>query len=126
MTEGRAATLRELSEQGNFFFFPNEIQDVLNPPFLSSSHPLKFELRKVKESPSHTALKSLQPYTISLCDVTVHIHITNFYVLLTLHPNIMIVFVYQLDAQILYFNTFIKFLYMFRALLCSSSGGQLY
>jgi len=34
-------------------------------------------------------------------------------------------FFYQLDAQILYFNTFITFLYMFRALLCSSSGGQL-
>ena len=32
---------------------------------------------------------------------------------------------YQLDAQILYFNTFITFLYMFRALLCSSSGGQI-
>jgi len=37
-----------------------------------------------------------------------------------------IMIVYQLDAQILYFNTFIIFLYMFRALLCSSSGGQLY
>ena len=34
-------------------------------------------------------------------------------------------FFYQLDAQILYFNTFITFLYMFRALLCSSSGGQI-
>jgi len=32
---------------------------------------------------------------------------------------------YQLDAQIIYFNTFIAFLYMFRALLCSSSGGQI-
>ena len=32
---------------------------------------------------------------------------------------------YQLDAQILCFNTFITFLYMFRALLCSSSGGQI-
>jgi len=32
----------------------------------------------------------------------------------------------QLDAYVLYFNTFITFLYMFRALLCSSSGGQLY
>jgi len=39
----------------------------------------------------------------------------------------IIVSFYQLDAQILYiFNTFITFLYMFRALLCSSSGGQLY
>jgi hypothetical protein len=32
---------------------------------------------------------------------------------------------YQLDAQTLYFNTFITFLYMFRALLCSSSGGKI-
>ena len=32
---------------------------------------------------------------------------------------------YQLDKQILYFNTFILFLYMFRALLYSSSGGQI-
>ena len=51
---------------------------------------------------------------------------SNFYVLLTVHPNIMIAFLYQLDAQILYFNTFFTFLYMFRALLCSSSRGQLY
>jgi len=49
-----------------------------------------------------------------------------FHVLLTVHPNIKIVFFYQLDAQILYFNTFITFFYMFRALLYSSSGGQLY
>ena len=48
------------------------------------------------------------------------------YVLLTVHPNIMIFyFFYQLDAQILYFNTFITFLYMFRALLCLSLGGQI-
>jgi len=41
-------------------------------------------------------------------------------------PCITIVFFfYQLDAQILYFNTFTMFLYMFRALLCSSSGGQI-
>jgi len=33
---------------------------------------------------------------------------------------------YQLYVQILYFNTFITFLYMFRALLCLSSGVQLY
>jgi len=32
----------------------------------------------------------------------------------------------QLDAQILNFNTFIILLYMFRALLCSSSGGQMH
>ena len=35
-------------------------------------------------------------------------------------------FFYQLGAQIIYFNIFITFLYMFRALLCSSSGAQLY
>jgi len=33
---------------------------------------------------------------------------------------------YQLDAQILYSDTFIIVLYIFRALLCSSLGGQLY
>ena len=37
----------------------------------------------------------------------------------------MTVFFYQLDAQILYFYTFSIFQYMFRALLCSSSGGQI-
>jgi len=51
---------------------------------------------------------------------------TNFYVWLTAHPNRMIVFFYyQLDAQILYFNTFIILLYMFPALLWSSSGGEI-
>jgi len=40
------------------------------------------------------------------------------------HFFIMIVFFYQLDSQILYFNTFITFLYMFRALLFSSSGSN--
>ena len=38
---------------------------------------------------------------------------------------LIVFFFYQFDAQILYFNTFIIFLYMFRALLCSSSGGQI-
>ena len=36
-----------------------------------------------------------------------------------------VLFFYQLDAKILYFHTFIAFLYMFRALLCSSPGGQI-
>jgi len=31
----------------------------------------------------------------------------------------------QLNAQILFYNKFIIFLYMFRGLLCSSSGGQI-
>ena len=39
--------------------------------------------------------------------------------------DLMIVFFYQLYAQILYFNKFTILLYMFRALLCSSSGGQI-
>ena len=34
--------------------------------------------------------------------------------------------IYQLDAGILYFNTLLIFLHMFRAILCSSSGRQLY
>ena len=45
----------------------------------------------------------------------------NFYILLTVDPNIVIVFFYQIHAQILYFNTFITLVYMFRALLRSSS-----
>jgi len=40
-------------------------------------------------------------------------------------PNLTILATDQLNAQILvFFNKFIIFLYMFRALLCSSSGGQ--
>ena len=44
---------------------------------------------------------------------------------LTMHRSITLVDL-QLDAQISYlftYNTFIKILYMFRALPCSSSGG---
>jgi hypothetical protein len=44
---------------------------------------------------------------------------------LTVHRSITL-FDLQLDAQIFYlfkYNTFIKILYMFRALPCSSSGG---
>jgi len=43
-----------------------------------------------------------------------------------MHRSITLV-EFQLDAQYSYlftYNTFIKFLYMFRALPCSSSGGQ--
>ena len=49
------------------------------------------------------------------CSKSGHPSSTYFYVLLTVHPNIMMVFFFlnQLDAQILYFNTFITFLYMF-------------
>jgi hypothetical protein len=45
-----------------------------------------------------------------------------FYVLLTVHLSITLVND-QLDAQI--FNTFITILYIFRAISCSSSGGQI-
>jgi len=48
---------------------------------------------------------------------------TNFDVLLTVHLSIILA-IDQLNAQILFYNKFIIFLYMFRALLCSSSGGQ--
>jgi len=49
--------------------------------------------------------------------------ILNFDVLLTVHLSIILA-TDQLNAQILVYNKFITFLYMFRALLCSSSGGQ--
>jgi len=49
---------------------------------------------------------------------------SNFNILLTVYPNLIMVF-YQLDAQILYFNTLITSLYVFQGLLCSSSGGRI-
>ena len=48
----------------------------------------------------------------------------NFYVLLTVHPSIILA-IDQLNAQTLFYNKFIVFLYMFRALLFSSSVGQI-
>jgi len=48
----------------------------------------------------------------------------SFDVLLTAHLSI-ILSIDQLNAQILFYNKFIIYLYMFRALLCSSSGGQI-
>jgi hypothetical protein len=48
--------------------------------------------------------------------------VINFDVSLTVHLSIRLANV-QLDAQI--FNTFITILYMFRAISCSSSGGQI-
>ena len=44
--------------------------------------------------------------------------------MLTVHLSIILA-IDQLNAQILFYNKFIIFLYMFRALLCSSSGGQI-
>ena len=55
--------------------------------------------------------------------IYIYIYIHN--ILLTVHPNIKVLFFTNLMHKILYFNTFITFLYMFRALLCSSSGGQI-
>ena len=48
----------------------------------------------------------------------------NFYISLTVHLSITLANV-QLDAQI--FNTFITilYIYVFRAISCSSSGGQI-
>jgi len=40
--------------------------------------------------------------------------------------SVLMVFFTNLMKKILYFNTLIILLYMFQALLCSSSGGQLY
>ena len=45
-------------------------------------------------------------------------------VLLTVHLSITLVND-QLDTIILFYNTFITVLYMFRATSCSSSGGQI-
>ena len=68
-------------------------------------------------------LEGLTPVHKARCGTVYLQHVTNKYIIyLTLN---LIVFFYQLDAQFLYFNTFITFLYTFRALLCSSSGGQL-
>ena len=53
------------------------------------------------------------------------VYIYIFYVLLTVHLSIFISVINQLNAQILFYKKFIIFLYMFRALLCSSSGGQI-
>jgi len=58
--------------------------------------------------------------------MNVFLYVFFFYILLTVRLNIMMVFYfYQLAAQILDFKTFTIFLYMFRALLCSSSGDQI-
>ena len=79
-------------------------------------------------TPNQISCKLLEsPHvTFNLEDWTANeIKYTLFYIFLTVHSNIMTVFLYQLDAQILYFSTFITFLYMFRALLCSSLGGQI-
>jgi len=55
----------------------------------------------------------------------VYIAFHNIVVCLIYNNEILGSIFYQLYAQILYFNTFITFIYMFRALLCSSSGGQI-
>ena len=49
----------------------------------------------------------------------------DFDVLLTVRLSIFILVFNQLDAQNLFYNKFISCIYMFRALLCSSSGGQI-
>jgi len=62
------------------------------------------------------ALTEFFYYKVLITNVNINI--------ITLYDSLFFIF-YQLDAQILYSNIFITFLYMFRELLCSSSGGQL-
>jgi len=50
--------------------------------------------------------------------------IISFDVLLTVHLS-MILAINQLNHKLFFCNEFIVCLYMFRALLCSSSGGQI-
>ena len=59
----------------------------------------------------------MQPYE------TAERHVGDFDVLLTVRLSIILV-INQLMHKILFYNKFIIFLYMIRALLCSSSGGQ--
>jgi len=68
---------------------------------------------------------SPQFYSISYRSIWIlfsHLHMGLHEVVSFLHNDCPF---YQIDAQILYFNTFITLLYMFRALFCSSSGGQI-
>jgi len=67
------------------------------------------EISRYREFPSHQAIYN-RP--------------TNFDVLLTVHLSIMLA-TDQLNAQIYFHDKFLISLYMFRALLCSSSGGQI-
>jgi len=53
-----------------------------------------------------------------------HIKVASFDVLLTV-PLIIISAIDQINAQILVYNKCVIFLYMFRALLCSSPEGQI-
>jgi len=56
--------------------------------------------------------------------IGVHVNKTlNFDDLLTVHLSIILTT--NLMYKFLFYNKFIIFLYMFRALLCSSSGGQI-
>ena len=62
------------------------------------------------------------------CPITTPERCTCFFIILKIQSGlhlVIIVFFYQLHEQVLYLNAFITFLYMFRALLCSFSGGQI-
>ena len=59
----------------------------------------------------------------SVCALNVLYLPCYFDVLLTMHLSIILV-TDQLNVQILVYNKYIILLYMFRALLCSPSGGQ--
>ena len=81
---------------------------------------------KERREDLHKSLRVLRKkkiWTLKFDIMLTFLHI-NFDVLLTVHLSIILP-VDQLNAQILFFNKFIIFLYMFRALLCTSSGGQI-
>ena len=68
----------------------------------------------------HLNTFNITSQTIATADKHCH-----FNILLAVHPNVIIVFFTNSMHKLFFLNTFITFLYMFRALLCSSSGGQI-
>jgi hypothetical protein len=71
----------------------------------------------------HFPVEFLAPY-VSYTTATTNITL-RFYISLIVHLRIILAG-NQFDAQFFLYNMFIWILYMFRATLCSSSGGQLY
>jgi hypothetical protein len=73
--------------------------------------------------------------TLETCPIAVYEFVRKMIVIIkimfltALHTYRILVFIYQLDAKFLYsviYMYYIKYLDMFRAILCSSSGGQNY
>jgi hypothetical protein len=67
-------------------------------------------------------LKQEKDASLEKCSYATDCSRSNFDILLIVHLSIILA-IDQLKAQFLVFNKFIIFLYRFRALLCSSSGG---